>query len=153
MGSRRRQVALPPKTMQHPAVHRAKTQLTPTRPPPKSAATHPPLGQTTSFRLPSQYRGSRFRHGIELDIQYDILKGYRGPGVQFDLQGIRKRIRWSYMGLHEIFDEMNDKRMEVRASDPITRSGDLLDVLLDQCQESESHFTHQNIKPLILVLP
>ncbi|PPR96511.1 hypothetical protein GOBAR_AA24171 [Gossypium barbadense] len=39
-----------------------------------------------------------------------------------------------------------------RASDSVSRNGDLLDVLLDQCQQDESDFTRQNIKPLILDL-
>ncbi|XP_022717031.1 geraniol 8-hydroxylase-like isoform X2 [Durio zibethinus] len=69
---------------------------------------------------------------------------------RFDLQGIRKHIRPSYTRLHEIFDEMIDKRMEAKASNSMTRSGDLLDVLLDQCEENGSDFSRQNIKPLIL---
>ncbi|XP_022717026.1 geraniol 8-hydroxylase-like isoform X1 [Durio zibethinus] len=71
---------------------------------------------------------------------------------RFDLQGIRKHIRPSYTRLHEIFDEMIDKRMEAKASNSMTRSGDLLDVLLDQCEENGSDFSRQNIKPLILDL-
>ncbi|GMJ06013.1 cytochrome P450, family 76, subfamily C, polypeptide 6 [Hibiscus trionum] len=71
---------------------------------------------------------------------------------RFDLQGMRKHIRQSYMGLHAIFDVLIDKRMELRASDSMPRSGDFLDVLLDQCEQNESYFTRQNIKPLILDL-
>ncbi|GMJ06012.1 cytochrome P450, family 76, subfamily C, polypeptide 4 [Hibiscus trionum] len=71
---------------------------------------------------------------------------------RFDLQGMRKHIRQSYIGLHAIFDVLIDKRMELRASDSMPRSGDFLDVLLDQCQQNGSDFTRQNIKPLILDL-
>ncbi|KAE8670852.1 hypothetical protein F3Y22_tig00112050pilonHSYRG00001 [Hibiscus syriacus] len=42
--------------------------------------------------------------------------------------------------------------MEVRALDSMTRNGDFLDGLLDQCEENASYFTRQNIKPLILNL-
>ncbi|XVF52081.1 hypothetical protein PTKIN_Ptkin04bG0236300 [Pterospermum kingtungense] len=80
-----------------------------------------------------------------LSDYFPIIKG-------FDLQGIRKHIRASYMRLHEIFDDMIDKRMEARASGFIARTGDLLDVLLDQCEENGSDFSRQNIKPLILDL-
>ncbi|XWS49480.1 hypothetical protein CRYUN_Cryun12cG0007100 [Craigia yunnanensis] len=71
---------------------------------------------------------------------------------RFDLQGIRKHIRPFYMRLHEIFYEMIDKRMEARASDSMTRDGDFLDLLLDQCEVNGSDFSRQNIKPLILDL-
>ncbi|KAE8693193.1 geraniol 8-hydroxylase-like [Hibiscus syriacus] len=71
---------------------------------------------------------------------------------RFDWQGIRKHIRQSYLRLHVIFDVMIEERMEVRASDSMTRNGDFLDVLLDQCEENESYFTRQNINPLILDL-
>ncbi|XWS49324.1 hypothetical protein CRYUN_Cryun13aG0154000 [Craigia yunnanensis] len=94
------------------------------------------------------------------DLVWRIMEDSAKPNLsdyfpmikRFDLQGIRKHIRRSYMRLHEIFDEMIDKRMEARASDSITRSDDLLDVLLDQCEENGSDFSRQNIKPLILDL-
>lgn len=69
----------------------------------------------------------------------------------FDLQGLKKHITSSYQRLHEIFDEMIDKKIEKRRSDEIKRDGDFLDVLLDHCEEG-SEFTRQNIKPLILDL-
>ncbi|XVF13720.1 hypothetical protein REPUB_Repub08aG0231900 [Reevesia pubescens] len=94
------------------------------------------------------------------DLVWRIMEDSATPNLsdyfpilkRFDLQGLRKHIRPSYMRLHEIFDEMIDKRMEARASDSMTRSGDLLDVLLDQCEENGSDFSRQNIKPLILDL-
>lgn len=67
-----------------------------------------------------------------------------------DLQGVKRRIRHAYMRLHEIFDEIIDKRMEDRAIGK-SRNGDFLDVLLDQCEEDGSGFTRQSIKPLIMV--
>ncbi|KAB2000423.1 hypothetical protein ERO13_D12G207200v2 [Gossypium hirsutum] len=94
------------------------------------------------------------------DLVWRIMEDSAKPNLsdyfpilkRFDLQGIRKHIRPSYTRLHEIFDEMIDERMEVRASDSVSRNGDLLDVLLDQCQQDGSDFTRQNIKPLILDL-
>ncbi|KAE8657221.1 geraniol 8-hydroxylase-like [Hibiscus syriacus] len=94
------------------------------------------------------------------DLVWRIMEDSSKPNLsdyfpmlkRFDLQGIRKHIRQSYKGLHEIFDEMIDKRMEVRASDPMARTGDFLDLLLDQCEDNESDFTRQNTKPLILDL-
>lgn len=70
---------------------------------------------------------------------------------RFDLQGVRRHVQVSYLRLHQIFDEIIAKRLEVRASDESTRHGDFLDVLLDRCQEDGSDFTVENIKPLILV--
>ncbi|OMO65500.1 Cytochrome P450 [Corchorus olitorius] len=94
------------------------------------------------------------------DLVWRIMEDSAKPNLsdyfpllkRFDLQGIRKHIRPSYMRLHEIFNELIDKRMEERASNSVTRNGDLLDVLLDQCDENESDFSRQNIKPLILVI-
>ncbi|GLT77962.1 hypothetical protein SLA2020_495150 [Shorea laevis] len=71
---------------------------------------------------------------------------------RFDLQGVRRHVQVSYLRLHQIFDEIIAKRLEVRASDESTRHGDFLDVLLDRCQEDGSDFTVENIKPLILDL-
>ncbi|GLU05338.1 hypothetical protein SLE2022_224410 [Rubroshorea leprosula] len=82
---------------------------------------------------------------VNLSDYFPVLK-------RFDLQGLKKHIRPSYKRLHEIFDEMIEKRMAKRASDPMNRSGDFLDVLLDQCEEDGSDFTRQNMKPLILDL-
>ncbi|XVE57350.1 hypothetical protein DITRI_Ditri04bG0084100 [Diplodiscus trichospermus] len=94
------------------------------------------------------------------DLVWRIMEDSAKPNLsdyfpmikRFDLQGIKKHIRPSYMRLHEIFDEMIDQRMEARASDSMTRNGDFLDVLLDQCDENGSDFSRQNIKPLILDL-
>ncbi|WRX16789.1 Cytochrome P450 - like 10 [Theobroma cacao] len=68
---------------------------------------------------------------------------------RFDLQGVRKHARLPYDRMHEIFDEMIGKRMEARASDPATRNGDFLDVLLDQWEENGSVINRETIKPLI----
>ncbi|PKI49976.1 hypothetical protein CRG98_029650, partial [Punica granatum] len=70
----------------------------------------------------------------------------------FDLQGIKRHIKVSYLRLHDIFDDIIEKRLKGRAqqSASATRNGDFLDVLLDQCQEEGSGFNRQTIKPLIL---
>ncbi|OMO57845.1 Cytochrome P450 [Corchorus olitorius] len=69
---------------------------------------------------------------------------------RFDLQGLRKHARVSYDRMHEIFDELIDKRMEARASDSTTRNGDFLDVLLDQWEQNGgSVLNRETIKPLI----
>ncbi|CAK9164713.1 unnamed protein product [Ilex paraguariensis] len=68
-----------------------------------------------------------------------------------DLQGVKRHIRPSYRRLHEIFDEVIDKRLKDRVLDS-SRSGDFLDALLDQCEEDGSGFNRQTIKPLILDL-
>ncbi|PON63362.1 Cytochrome P450, E-class, group I [Parasponia andersonii] len=70
---------------------------------------------------------------------------------RFDLQGVKRHIRASYDRLHEIFDELIDKRLEERGSGG-SRTGDFLDLLLDQCQEEGSDFNRITIKPLILDL-
>ncbi|MBA0773249.1 hypothetical protein Gotri_008540 [Gossypium trilobum] len=68
---------------------------------------------------------------------------------RFDLQGVRKRARQHYDGMHQIFDDMIDKRMKARALDSTTRNGDFLDVLLDQWEENRSILNREAIKPLI----
>ncbi|KAH1074870.1 hypothetical protein J1N35_027198 [Gossypium stocksii] len=68
---------------------------------------------------------------------------------RFDLQGVRKRARLHYDGMHQIFDDMIDKRMKARALDSTTRNGDFLDVLLDQWEENRSILNRETIKPLI----
>ncbi|OMO57843.1 Cytochrome P450 [Corchorus olitorius] len=70
---------------------------------------------------------------------------------RFDLQGMRKHARVYYDRMHEIFDELIDKRMEARASDSTTKNGDFLDVLLDQWEENGSVLNRETIKPLIQV--
>lgn len=70
----------------------------------------------------------------------------------FDLQGVRRHVMSSYQRLHEIFDDLIQKRLKQRQQDSYPPNGDFLDVLLDQCpQEDESDFTVESIKPLILV--
>nr|AUY62560.1 putative cytochrome P450 75B [Punica granatum] len=71
----------------------------------------------------------------------------------FDLQGIRRHIKSSYKRLHEILEEIIEKRLNDRAAGTsIIRNDDFLDVLLDQCQEEGSGFDRQNIKALIVEL-
>lgn len=70
---------------------------------------------------------------------------------RFDLQGVRRHVRVSYERLHEIFDDLIQKRLNQR-EDSSSSNGDFLDVLLDHChQEDGSDFTVESIKPLILV--
>ncbi|XP_024922324.3 geraniol 8-hydroxylase [Ziziphus jujuba] len=74
---------------------------------------------------------------------------------RFDLQGVRRHVRVSYLRLHQIFDEIIAKRLQSRASSSDSTSsthGDFLDVLLDQCQQHQDGFTFETIKPLILDL-
>lgn len=74
----------------------------------------------------------------------------------FDLQGVKRHVKVSYVRLHEIFDRMIQKRVEDRNSnshDGGVVAGDFLDVLLDHCQqEDDSVFSVESIKPLILDL-
>ncbi|XP_052209291.1 geraniol 8-hydroxylase-like [Diospyros lotus] len=73
---------------------------------------------------------------------------------RFDLQGLRRHVKPAYSRLHEIFDEIIDLRLKAKASDVAnsTRTGDFLDVLLDQCEQDGSDFNRQTIRPLILEL-
>ncbi|KAA8525703.1 hypothetical protein F0562_007558 [Nyssa sinensis] len=72
---------------------------------------------------------------------------------RLDLQGVKRHIRPAYRRLHEIFDEVIDKRLKCRESDLMSsRTGDFLDALLDQCEEDGSSFNRHTIKPLILDL-
>ncbi|KAK8497072.1 hypothetical protein V6N11_050894 [Hibiscus sabdariffa] len=68
---------------------------------------------------------------------------------RFDLQGVRKCTMVRNDRMHQIFDEMIDKRMKARASISSTRHGDFLDVLLDQWEENGSILNRETIKPLI----
>lgn len=94
------------------------------------------------------------------DVVWRIMEDAGKPNLsdyfpilkRFDLQGVRRHVKVSYLRLHEIFDEMIAKRLKARASDESTRDGDFLDVLLDRCQEEGSDFTIENIKPLVLDL-
>ncbi|XP_052210604.1 geraniol 8-hydroxylase-like [Diospyros lotus] len=72
---------------------------------------------------------------------------------RLDLQGLKRRIRPAYRRLHEIFDEVIEKRLRDRGSDLVNdRKGDFLDALLDQCEEDGSDFNPITIKPVILDL-
>lgn len=68
---------------------------------------------------------------------------------RFDLQGMRKRIKPCYTRLHQIFDDIIDKRLQSRAIG--SNAGDFLDVLIDEFGNNEPIFNRVNIKPLILV--
>ncbi|XVE57349.1 hypothetical protein DITRI_Ditri04bG0084000 [Diplodiscus trichospermus] len=91
------------------------------------------------------------------DLVWKIVESAGKPNLsdyfpmlnRFDLQGVRKRARLPYDRMHEIFDELIDKRKEARASDSTTRNGDFLDVLLDQWEENRSVINRETIKPLI----
>ncbi|KAI4352802.1 hypothetical protein L6164_007020 [Bauhinia variegata] len=81
---------------------------------------------------------------VNLSDYFPVLK-------RFDLQGVRRHVKVSYLRLHQIFDEIIQKRLGDRESSS-KRNGDFLDVLLDQCQQQEgSDFSVESIKPLILV--
>ncbi|XP_049387390.1 geraniol 8-hydroxylase-like [Solanum stenotomum] len=70
-----------------------------------------------------------------------------------DLQGVRRRIRPAYLRLHEIFEQLIEKRVEGRGSgQTMKRDGDFLDVLLDYCKDEGSGFDRKTIKPIILDL-
>ncbi|KAK9266576.1 hypothetical protein L1049_021626 [Liquidambar formosana] len=94
------------------------------------------------------------------DLVWRIMEDAGKPNIsdyfpmlrRFDLQGVRRHIQPAYRRLHEIIDDIVDKRMESRALDKTSRKGDFLDVLLDQCEEDGSNFNHQKIKSLILEL-
>ncbi|KAE8693192.1 geraniol 8-hydroxylase-like [Hibiscus syriacus] len=92
------------------------------------------------------------------DLVWKIVESAGKPNLsdyfpvlkRFDLQGVRKLAMMHYDRMHEIFDEMIDKRMKGRASsNPSSRNGDFLDVLLDQWDENGSFINRETIKPLI----
>lgn len=70
---------------------------------------------------------------------------------RFDLQGLKRHIKPSYMRLHEIFDEVIDERLQARKRNCV-RTGDFLDVLLDLCEQDGSEFNRRTIKPLLVDL-
>ncbi|KAL6955733.1 hypothetical protein U1Q18_041312, partial [Sarracenia purpurea var. burkii] len=76
------------------------------------------------------------------------------PAIKWlDFQGLKRHIRSSYTRLHEIFDELIEERLKDRTSGSInsTRSGDFLDVLLDECEEDDgSDLNRETIKPVIV---
>ncbi|XP_027364693.1 geraniol 8-hydroxylase-like [Abrus precatorius] len=84
---------------------------------------------------------------VNLSDYFPVLK-------RFDLQGVRRHVAVSYVRLHEIFDDMIQKRVRDRESSRGGgANGDFLDVLLDHCQQGDApDFTVQSIKPLILDL-
>lgn len=67
-----------------------------------------------------------------------------------DLQRVRRHVRPAYERLHEIFEQLIEKRVQVRASGRMM-NGDFLDVLLDQCEDEGSGFDRKTIKPIIVV--
>ncbi|KAJ7972076.1 Cytochrome P450 family protein [Quillaja saponaria] len=93
------------------------------------------------------------------DLVWRIMEDAGKPNIsdyfpvlkRFDLQGVRRHVQVSYFRLHEIFDEIIEKRLKSRElSDE--RNGDFLDILLDQMKEGGSGFSIETIKPLILDL-
>ncbi|KAI3453621.1 hypothetical protein Pfo_010284 [Paulownia fortunei] len=67
----------------------------------------------------------------------------------FDLQGIRRKIMVSYDRLHELIDDMIDRRMKRRSSGS-DRCGDILDVLLDYAEdEGPEGLTRLDVKLLV----
>lgn len=69
---------------------------------------------------------------------------------RFDLQGVRRHVSVSYQRMHQIFDDIIQKRLKER-QDSSVRNGDFLDVLLDHSLQQDSYFSVESIKPLILV--
>lgn len=69
----------------------------------------------------------------------------------FDLQGIRSEIKVSYDRLHDLIDEMIDKRLKRRASGS-SWIGDFLDVLLDHTDEhGPDKLDHLDVNLLLMV--
>ncbi|KAJ7976563.1 Cytochrome P450 family protein [Quillaja saponaria] len=88
---------------------------------------------------------------IMMDAGKPNVSDYFPALKRFDLQGVRNHVQVSYVRMHEIFDEIIEKRLKAReVSDD--RNGDFLDVLLDQMKEEGSGFSIDTIKPLILDL-
>ncbi|XP_052210799.1 geraniol 8-hydroxylase-like [Diospyros lotus] len=95
------------------------------------------------------------------DLVWTIMENAGKPNLsdyfpvlrRLDLQGLKRRIRPAYRRLHEIFDEIIEKRLRERDFDPVNgKKGDFLDALLDQCEEDGSNFNSITIKPVILDL-
>ncbi|KAF5729922.1 geraniol 8-hydroxylase-like [Tripterygium wilfordii] len=69
----------------------------------------------------------------------------------FDLQHIRRKMKVSYDRVHELIDQVIDQRLNRRASQ-LPRSNDLLDTLLDHCDEhAAEEFNHDDISLLLFV--
>ncbi|KAJ9707341.1 hypothetical protein PVL29_002368 [Vitis rotundifolia] len=75
---------------------------------------------------------------------YIHLKAF-GCGVKRDTFSSCKR-------LYEIVGDIIKSRIKCRASNPMSRNDDFLDVILDQCQEDGSYFNSDNIQVLIVEL-
>ncbi|CBI35434.3 unnamed protein product, partial [Vitis vinifera] len=71
---------------------------------------------------------------------------------RFDLLGVKRDTFSSYRRFYEIVGDIIKSRIKCRASNPVTRNDDFLDVILDQCQEDGSLFDSENIQVLIVEL-
>ncbi|KAL6348195.1 hypothetical protein AAG906_003061 [Vitis piasezkii] len=71
---------------------------------------------------------------------------------RFDLLGVKRDTFSSYKRLYEIVGGIIKSRIKCRASNPMSRNDDFLDVILDQCQEDGSVFNSDNIQVLIVEL-
>ncbi|RVW74391.1 Geraniol 8-hydroxylase [Vitis vinifera] len=67
---------------------------------------------------------------------------------RFDLLGVKRDTFSSYKRLYEIVGDIIKSRIKCRASNPMSRNDDFLDVILDQCQEDGSVFNSDNIQEL-----
>ena len=72
---------------------------------------------------------------------------------RFDLLGVKRDTFSSYRRFYEIVGDIIKSRIKCRASNPVSRNEDFLDVILDQCQEDGSYFDSENIQVLIVVRP
>ena len=72
---------------------------------------------------------------------------------RFDLLGVKRDTFSSYKRLYEIVGGIIKSRIKCRASNPMSRNDDFLDVILDQCEEDGSVFNSDNIQVLIVVRP
>jgi len=69
---------------------------------------------------------------------------------RFDPQGLRREIKVSYDRLHELLEEIIDRRMKQRVSGS-PRHGDFLDVLFDYSEAHGDEFNRRNINVLLSV--
>lgn len=103
----------------------------------------------TEFESAQEFKELVWR--IMEDAGKPNLSDYFPAVKRFDLQGIKRHIKPSYTRLHEIIEDVIEKRLRERDSASSPKRGDFLDVLLDQCQDDNSDFDRENIKPLLLV--
>ncbi|KAJ7972079.1 Cytochrome P450 family protein [Quillaja saponaria] len=103
----------------------------------------------TNFETAGEFKDLVWR--IMEDAGKPNISDYFPALKRFDLQGVRRHVQVSYFRLHEIFDEIIEKRLKSREFSN-ERNGDFLDVLLDQMKEEGSGFSVETIKPLILDL-